>query len=97
MENASSSIIFTARSITTEIIRLLPAYSLSRECVYRVVAQQWVYSLTHLWSRALLETLPIVQLLENFSAFYGTRRFITAMGLHVTILCEVYTVFYLGI
>jgi hypothetical protein len=32
----------------------------------------------HSWSRALLENLPIVQLLENFPAFYGTRRFITA-------------------
>jgi hypothetical protein len=30
------------------------------------------------WSWALLEKLPIVQLLENFPAFYGTRRFITA-------------------
>jgi hypothetical protein len=37
-----------------------------------------IYSLTHSWSRALLEKLPIVQLLENFPAFYGTRRFITA-------------------
>jgi hypothetical protein len=35
-------------------------------------------SLTHSWSSALLEKLPIVQLLENFPAFYGTRRFITA-------------------
>jgi predicted transcriptional regulator len=35
-------------------------------------------SLTHSWSQALLEKLPIVQLLENFPAFYGTRRFITA-------------------
>jgi hypothetical protein len=34
--------------------------------------------LTHSWSRALLEKPPIVQLLENFPAFYGTRRFITA-------------------
>jgi hypothetical protein len=33
---------------------------------------------THSWSRALLEKPPIVQLLENFPAFYGTRRFITA-------------------
>jgi hypothetical protein len=30
------------------------------------------------WSRALLEKPPVVQLLENFPAFYGTRRFITA-------------------
>jgi hypothetical protein len=32
----------------------------------------------HSWSWALLEKLTIVQLLENFPAFYGTRRFITA-------------------
>jgi hypothetical protein len=31
------------RCITTENIRLLPAYSLSWECVYQVVAQQRVY------------------------------------------------------
>jgi hypothetical protein len=35
-------------------------------------------TLTHSWSWALLEKLPIVQLLENFPAFYGTRRFFTA-------------------
>jgi hypothetical protein len=35
-------------------------------------------SLIHSWSCALLEKLPIVQLLENFPAFYGIRRFITA-------------------
>jgi hypothetical protein len=32
----------------------------------------------HSWIRAVLEKLPIVQLLKNFSALYGTRRFITA-------------------
>jgi hypothetical protein len=31
---------------------------------------------SHTWSWALLEKLPIVQPLRNFSAFYGTRRFI---------------------
>jgi hypothetical protein len=36
-----------------------------------------IVSLTHSWSSALLEKLPIVQLLKNFPAFYGTRRFIT--------------------
>jgi hypothetical protein len=35
------------------------------------------HSLTHSWSWALLEKLPIVQLLKNFPEFYGTRRFIT--------------------
>jgi hypothetical protein len=33
--------------------------------------------LSQWWSWALLEKLPIVQLLKNFPAFYGTRRFIT--------------------
>jgi hypothetical protein len=35
------------------------------------------YLLTYLRSWALLEKLPIVQLLKNFPAFYGTRRFIS--------------------
>jgi hypothetical protein len=28
---------------------------------------------------SLLETPPVVQLLENFPAFYGTQRFITVL------------------
>jgi hypothetical protein len=32
--------------------------------------------LTHSWSWALLEKLPLVQLFKNLPAFYGTRRFI---------------------
>jgi hypothetical protein len=43
----------------------------------RNIHRSW-YSLTHSWSWALLEKLPIVQPLKNFPAFYGTRRFITA-------------------
>jgi hypothetical protein len=39
----SSIVIFTARCLETEVIRMLPASSLSREYVYRVVAQQSVY------------------------------------------------------
>jgi hypothetical protein len=35
------------------------------------------YHITHSWIWALLEKPPIVQLLKNFPAFYGTRRFIT--------------------
>jgi hypothetical protein len=43
-ENTSSSIVVpTARCVATEVILLLPAYSLSGECIYRVVAQQRVY------------------------------------------------------
>jgi hypothetical protein len=38
----------------------------------------WV-ALIHLWSWALLENQPIVQLLKIFPAFYGTRRFITVL------------------
>jgi hypothetical protein len=45
---------------------------------YAVSSGRYAHTFTHSWSRALLEKLPIVPLLENFSAFYGTRRFITA-------------------
>jgi hypothetical protein len=38
IENTSSSIVFTACCIATEVIGFLPAYSLSRKCAYRVVA-----------------------------------------------------------
>jgi len=31
------------------------------------------------WNRALLEKLTVSQLVKKFSAFYGTRRFITAL------------------
>jgi hypothetical protein len=31
-----------------------------------------VQEITHSWSSALLEKLPIGQLLKNFPAFYGT-------------------------
>jgi hypothetical protein len=39
-----------------------------------------------LWSWALHEKPPIVQLLKNFSTFYGTRRFITV---HYPILRQI--------
>jgi hypothetical protein len=29
------------------------------------------------WSSALLEKLPVAQLLKNFPIFYGTQRFIS--------------------
>jgi hypothetical protein len=44
---------------------------------YNSFTHSLTHSLTHSWSWALLEKLPIVQLLKNFPAFYGTRRFIT--------------------
>jgi len=36
------------------------------------------YSLTP-WSRVLLEKLASLQLVNKFPAFYGTRRFLTAL------------------
>jgi len=41
-----------------------------------------IYDLTYLltpWSRVLLEKLTGLQLVKKFPAFYGTRRFITAL------------------
>jgi hypothetical protein len=46
----------------------------SRTLIWIVI----IIIITHSWSWALLEKLPIVQLLENFPAFYETQRFITA-------------------
>jgi hypothetical protein len=48
-----------------------------------------IYLLTYLRSWALLEKLPIVQLLKNFPAFYGTWRFITVFtrALHWSLSC----------
>ena len=39
---------------------------------------KFTYLLTP-WSRVLLETLTGLQLVKKFPAFYGTRRFITAL------------------
>jgi len=41
-----------------------------------------IYLTTYLltpWSRVLLEKLTGLQLVKKFPAFYGTRRFITAL------------------
>ena len=37
------------------------------------------YNLLHPWRRVLLEKLTGLQLVKKFSAFHGTRRFITAL------------------
>ena len=42
----------------------------------------YIYTLTYLltpWSRVLLAKLTALQLVKKFPAFYGTRRFITAL------------------
>jgi hypothetical protein len=52
---------------------------------------QTAHSLTHSWSWALLEKPPIVQLLKNFPAFYGTRRFITVLGIKMIVVSSALT------
>jgi len=47
--------------------------------VYRhLIISKVTYLLTP-WSRVLLEKLTGLQLVKKFHAFYGTRRFITAL------------------
>jgi hypothetical protein len=55
------------------------SHSDSRIVIHLHVGDQslWAFTITHSWSWALLEKPPIVQLLKNFTVFYGTRRFIT--------------------
>jgi hypothetical protein len=54
-------------------------------------SDDWIYwhffTPTHSWSWAILEKLPTVQLLKNFPAFYGTRKFITSFtrALHLSL------------
>ena len=45
---------------------------------YRNLANSSTYLLTP-WSRVLLEKLASLQLVKKFPAFYGTRRFLTAL------------------
>jgi hypothetical protein len=52
---------------------MLPAGSLEAEEL-----RFQAYLLTP-WSRVLLEKLTVLQLVKKFPAFYGTRRFITAL------------------
>jgi hypothetical protein len=47
---------------------------------FKFMINCWLtHSLTHSRSWALLQKLSIVQLLKNFPAFYGIRRFITVL------------------
>jgi hypothetical protein len=59
MENTSSSIVvFTARCIATEVIRLLPAYSLSRKRAHWIAAQQRVH-MSQYWQKILIHVTDI--------------------------------------
>ena len=55
-------------SITVYVVTLRPTYNVTPTITYLLTA----------WSRVLLEKLTGFQLLKQFPAFYGTRRFITA-------------------
>ena len=52
----------------------------------RLIADTCTYLLTP-WSRVLLEKLASLQLVKKFPAFYGTRRFLTALtsALHLSL------------
>ena len=53
---------------------------LSRDLITYLLTYLLTYMLTYLldpWSRVLLENLTGSQLVKKFSAFYGTRMFIT--------------------
>jgi hypothetical protein len=45
--------------------------------MFKSLIVEYINILTYSWSWVLLEEPPSLQLLQNFSAFYGTRRFIT--------------------
>jgi hypothetical protein len=51
---------------------------LSRRCNHKGTMFWFTYLLTP-WSRVLLEKLTGLQLVKKFPAFYGTRRFVTAL------------------
>jgi hypothetical protein len=57
-----------------ECMRGRPSRPLHRDLQWSIVLY---YVLTYLWSWVLLEEPPNLQLLKNFPAFYGTRKFIT--------------------
>jgi hypothetical protein len=46
--------------------------------MYCDCSEKWDRMMLTPWSRGLLEKLTVSQLVKKFSAFYGTRRFITA-------------------
>ena len=63
--------------LLTYVLSYLHTYLLTYLLTY-VLSYLRTYLLTA-WSRALLEKLTGLQLVKKFPAFYGTRRFITAL------------------
>jgi hypothetical protein len=82
MCNKDRGFMITDVHLLSKLVRLLCLFYLKTLSIHQNIVQYsrlivWL-SLTHSWSRALLEKLPIVQPLKNFPAFPGTRKFITA-------------------
>ena len=75
-QGLSVVIYVTLESSSTPSLHLLR--NLSLLLVPSIVTYLLNYLLTR-WSRVLLEKLIGSQVVEKFSAFYGTRRFITAV------------------
>jgi len=64
-------LIATANNVTTS--------SYCAVCYFRLITDAIITYLLAPWSRVLLEKLIGFQLTKKFSAFYGTKRFITAV------------------
>ena len=61
---------------------LLKCWSVVLTKALLCLCRHYIYLLTYLltpWCRVLLEKLTGLQLVKNFPAFHGTRRFITAL------------------
>ena len=68
-------------------ISLLSVFSnIVEKLTYSILMSFVTYLLT-LWSRVVLEKLAGLQLVKKFPAFYGTRRFLTALtsALHLSL------------
>jgi hypothetical protein len=69
------TLVHTVHAVSqNNVITLLFVYS---SFSYTTLISEHYILLTYLRSSALLEKLPIVQLLKNFPPFYGTQKFIT--------------------
>ena len=77
----SSKIIINIVTVIIIIIIMLLKYNTIKRC-YTDKTTLLTYLLTYLvtpWCRALPEQLTGLQLVKKFTAFHGTRRFITAL------------------
>jgi hypothetical protein len=77
-------ILFLMALMTTGTAVAVPVTSSYEPRHHFVVSVGWlfapvakIHSLTRSWSWALFEKPSVVQLLKNFPAFYGTRKFVT--------------------